>query len=348
MDSGGDTGDYTSIALNSNNYPHISYQDYNNGMHVKYARWTGSAWNITTVDSGYSGTSMALDSNRLAYISYQNTAGLKFAKRNASEWNIQTVDSTGNYRSPSIALDSNNNPHIGYVDFSNSYLKYAFLMDAVSAPTFSPLGGSYSSPQYVKIRCDTDGATITYTIDGSEPSSSSAMYVGSIKVSVNTTIKAKAFKSGMADSDTVSATFTINTPPGKVATPTFSLSGGTYSSPPNIVLSCSTSGATIRYTTDGSEPSSTSTVYTNPIPISSGSVTVKAKAFKNGVADSFAAEATYTINQQSNVLPPEAIYAIAAAVAVSVVFLFMFLFVRRRKSLSRHITYPPPQAPLKQ
>src|SRR3990170_1541003 len=128
----------------------------------------------------------------------------------------------------------------------------------VATPSFNPAGGNYSSAQNVVLSCATSGATITYTTNGSEPSSSSTAYSSSspITVSANLTVKAKAFMSGMADSNTASATYTINIPPPKVATPTFSPSGGTYSSSQNVALSCSTSGASIRYTTDGSEPGS--------------------------------------------------------------------------------------------
>jgi hypothetical protein len=162
----------------------------------------------------------------------------------------------------------------------------------VAAPTFSPVGGTYTSTQSVTISCATSGATIRYTTDGSEPTSTSTVYSSPIGVSSTTTVKAKAFKSGMADSDTVSATYTILE---KVSAPTFTPIGGTYSSPQNIALSSITTGATIRYTTDGSEPTSTSTVYSSSIPVNSGTVTVKAKVFKSGMTDSDTATATYVI-----------------------------------------------------
>lgn len=80
----------------------------------------------------------------------------------------------------------------------------------VATPTFSPAGGTFTSAQNVTISCATAGVTIRYTIDGSEPTSSSIQYTGSIPVSATSTIKAKAFASGMTDSATVSATYTIN------------------------------------------------------------------------------------------------------------------------------------------
>ena len=130
VDSAGDVGWFTSIALDSNGYPHISYQD-NTNMDLKYAKWTGSKWSITTVDSTNSVgeyTSIALDSKGYPHISYlyRTNLDLKYAKWTGSKWSITTVDSTNHFcGETSIALDSNDNPHISYRDSSNLDLKYA-------------------------------------------------------------------------------------------------------------------------------------------------------------------------------------------------------------------------------
>lgn len=50
VDSTGDVGYTTSIILDSNNNPHISYYD-NTNHNIKYAKWTGSKWDIKIVDS---------------------------------------------------------------------------------------------------------------------------------------------------------------------------------------------------------------------------------------------------------------------------------------------------------
>lgn len=78
--------------------------------------------------------------------------------------------------------------------------------------------------------------------------------------------------------------------------PTFSPAGGTYNSNQSVTLACSTSEATIYYTTDGSEPTTSSTVYSGAIVLNSeGTTTIKAIAVKNGHSSSVA-EATYTID----------------------------------------------------
>ena len=203
----------------------------------------------------------------------------------------------------------------------------------VSMPTFSPAGGTYSSPQNVGLTCATSGATIYYTVDGSEPSSASAVYSSPISVSESTTVKAKAFKSGMTDSDTASAAYIIILP--KVATPTLNPSGGSYSTSQNVVLGCSTDGATIRYTTDGSEPSSASTMYSSSILINS-TMTVKAKASKVGMIDSDIATATYTIDttQPTGFLPPEAAYAVAS-VGIAAIIAIAIVVLKKQKKRKR-------------
>jgi hypothetical protein len=165
----------------------------------------------------------------------------------------------------------------------------------VATPALTPTGNTYSSAQTVTISCDTSGATVRYTLDGSEPTSSSTAYSSPITVSSTATVKAKAFKSGMTDSDTVSATYII-TLPGKVATPSLSPGGGGYSSVQFVTVSCATSGATIRYTNDGSDPTSSSAVYSSSIAINTGTTTIKAKAYKDTMTYSDTATATYTIN----------------------------------------------------
>ena len=78
------------------------------------------------------------------------------------------------------------------------------------------------------------------------------------------------------------------------ATPTFTPAAGTYTEAQDVEISCGTSGATIYYTTDGSTPTTSSTVYSSPIPVTEG-MTIKAIAVAAGYDDSEVATATYTI-----------------------------------------------------
>lgn len=85
-----------------------------------------------------------------------------------------------------------------------------------------------------------------------------------------------------------------------VATPTFSpASGSEVSVSETITISCETASATIYYTTDGSDPTNTSAVYSTPIAPYS---TIKAIAMKAGMAPSEIATATYTVVKNSQTL----------------------------------------------
>ncbi|MCD4732615.1 hypothetical protein K8R78_00070, partial [bacterium] len=123
-------GFYTSMALDSSDYPHISYYAKLDVYDLKYARWDGSAWQIETVDSeGDVGkhSSLVLDSSGNPHISYRDNINddLKYAHWNGSAWQIETVDSVGNVGTyTSLELDSSGYPHISYCDPDNHDLKY--------------------------------------------------------------------------------------------------------------------------------------------------------------------------------------------------------------------------------
>jgi Chitobiase/beta-hexosaminidase C-terminal domain len=254
--------------------------------------------------------------------------------------------------------------------------------DTVATPTFAPRAGSYPAAQNVSIS-STNGATIRYTIDGSNPSETAGtVYSGSaVSITSNLTLKAIAYKSGMTDSAVASAEYSF-VPPGsptissalggsgqvtvtwaavsgatsynlywaagtnvsvgngtkvtgavspqvvssltpgstyafvatavgaygessaspvvtavatpQVVMPTFSPDGGSYTSAQSVTISCSTGGATIRYTVDGSPPSETNGIVGTSVNISSN-LTLKAIGYKSGLVDSQVASATYRL-----------------------------------------------------
>ncbi|MBO6250963.1 MAG: chitobiase/beta-hexosaminidase C-terminal domain-containing protein [Muribaculaceae bacterium] len=117
-------------------------------------------------------------------------------------------------------------------------------------------------------------------------------YKGELTIDATTTFKAVAFI-GNLYSVVVEKTYT-KTP----AAPEISPASCTFSEPFQVTITAAESGATIYYTTDGSNPTDQSTQYTGPFTVST-TTTVKAKAYVDGVYGA-TATATYTY---SNVQP---------------------------------------------
>lgn len=96
----------------------------------------------------------------------------------------------------------------GNID-SPPYIIYYPKGDNVAKPVASVKGGTYTSGKSVTLSCADSGATIRYTTNGFEPDGSSDEYTTAISISQNTILKAKAFKSGKADSPTLTETYII-------------------------------------------------------------------------------------------------------------------------------------------
>jgi|GEM_PF-2316933 len=89
-----------------------------------------------------------------------------------------------------------------------------------------------------------------------------------------------------------------------VAAPAFSPAPGTYASTQSVTITSATTGASIRYTTDGSTPSETAgTLYSSPVSISA-TTPLSAIAFKSGMSDSTVTSGTYTLS-----VPPQQVAA---------------------------------------
>jgi Concanavalin A-like lectin/glucanases superfamily/Chitobiase/beta-hexosaminidase C-terminal domain/Viral BACON domain len=82
---------------------------------------------------------------------------------------------------------------------------------------------------------------------------------------------------------------------GVVATPMIAPAGGVFNAAVNVSVTTPTSGSSIHYTTDGSEPNTSSPVYAQALSVASTS-TVKAKAVRSGMKDSGTASSAFVIN----------------------------------------------------
>ena len=157
---------------------------------------------------------------------------------------------------------------------------------AVSKPVFTPAEGTYTGAQEVTITCATEGATIYYTTDETDPTQESTLYSSPVSITTTgTTLKAIAVKDGLVDSNVASATYTI-----QPEAPVISEQNG------EIVITAA-KGLSIYYTTDGSNPTNASMPYTAPIPFS-GTVTIKAIAY-----DAYNNPSAVSTKQFSNISP---------------------------------------------
>src|ERR1700758_4587133 len=182
-----------------------------------------------------------------------------------------------------------------YVGTANQLSVYGLLgaTQQAATPVISPGSQTFSGSLSVTITDSTAGATIYYTTNGSTPTTSSTVYSGPISVNATETIKAIASGNGYLASAVASATYTNIT---QANPPTFSVPAGTYTSRQSVVLSDNISGATIYYTTDGSNPTTSSSRYTSGSPITVTSTeTINAIAVATGYLNSTVASATYTI-----------------------------------------------------
>ena len=189
----------------------------------------------------------------------------------------------------------------------------------VATPVISVASGTYTSAQSVMITDSTPSSTIYYTLDGTTPTTNSAVYTGAISVGTTESLMAMATAAGNTNSAVANASYTINLAAPSAATPAFSVAGGTYTSTQTVSISDSTAGATIYYTTNGATPTTSSAVYGAPVVVSS-SETLKAIAAGASISPSAVATAAYTINFPAAATPTFSVAAgsYAAAQTVSV------------------------------
>ncbi len=170
---------------------------------------------------------------------------------------------------------------------------YGLLNGEPSAapPVIAPNGGTFSTGQSVQLSSTTSSAEIYYTLDGTTPTPASTLYSGPITINLDTTINAIASAPGYIQSSVSSATFTFTyqTPPV-----TFSPAAGIYLNAQSVQIADTDTSAKIYYTTDGTTPSASSTLYTGPISVTA-SETIEAIAIDSAKQNSNVSTSAYVI-----------------------------------------------------
>ncbi len=187
----------------------------------------------------------------------------------------------------------------GYVDLDSVIVK-------ISAPEYDLDEGIYQEGNSIRLSTPYDELAIYYTTDGSNPTTDSNLYVNPIILDRNLMIKAFSYYCDgemVVYSDIVSKSYYV-----KVAKPQFSLKDSSVvNNTSSLLISSSTEGAQIIYTTDGSTPSATNgNTYSTPISFSS-SCMVKAIAIKAGMESSDVVSAEY---YHINDISPERLFDI--------------------------------------
>ena len=175
--------------------------------------------------------------------------------------------------------------------------KYTIAATQAVSPVFSPGPGTYSSAQTVTLSTTTAGANIYYTTDGTAPTTTSTQYTIPITVGATEIVSAVAGGPDFTSSTVASASYTISVP--ALSAPVFRPLGGSYTTAQQIVMSDALESASIFYTTDGSQPTTSGEMYTAPINVSA-SQTITAIATATGFKASAASRATYSIGANSS------------------------------------------------
>ena len=217
------------------------------------------------------------------------------------------------------AIACSNDGTMGPSDYVDATYIYPSGGTQVATPTISPDSGPQTAQLAVYMDCGTDGASIYYTTDNTDPTcfvgtqhinASGGTAIVTVLATGTTTVKAKGCKNGLTPSSLATKYYTLTggtptAPAQPVFTPDFD--DGPFTAAINVSISEAIFLAPVRWTTDGSVPTCGSpgngnTGLTNPFTVNisaPGNTTLKAIACQpitGGTPASNPRYSTYTIN----------------------------------------------------
>ncbi len=198
--------------------------------------------------------------------------------------NIKTTDA-GNYR-VTVSNDAGKDSSVAAT--------LTVTLPKLSLPQILPPETDFYPKVSVSINGDT-GTTFHYTLDGSDPISTSLAYTGTFDLTSTKTVKVRAYKKDYLASDIVTRTYTL-TVPGKVPKPVNAPIDTNFSGSVNVTLSTSHLGAKIYYTQDGSLPTISSLEYKGAITLFQ-TTPIKAFAVESGLLNSDTLQVLYHLDQ---------------------------------------------------
>src|SRR5947199_1201589 len=175
---------------------------------------------------------------------------------------------------------------------SNSGDKSVNAGSSVTNSITATLGSGSAQPVSFSASGLPSGATASFSYASCSPTCSTVLSVNT--TGATTTGNCPVTVTAVGGGVTRTTAFTLGvTVPLTVATPTITPNSGSFTTSVSVTVQTATSGASIYYTTDGSSPTQSSTLYAGAMTLTSSAV-VKAKAFKSGYTASAEASASFT------------------------------------------------------
>ncbi|MEW6157572.1 MAG: chitobiase/beta-hexosaminidase C-terminal domain-containing protein [Verrucomicrobiota bacterium] len=257
---------------------------------------------------------------------FTNTPSVSISNFAAGDTVVYTTDGTDPSITPSPNPNENPNPVIngttytapfslttfGIVKartFRNGFEASAIASEAfrlnVDDPNITPQTNRFINLAPLTISTRTTGAALLYTLDGTDPVTSSTRSSGtsplSLNVGTNATLRVVGNLSGFTNSAVITKEFRV-----QVDTPTLSPSGGFFPSRVELTFANLNLASTIFYTLDGSEPTTNSTRYMRGDKIRLDQTSfpggdlrnVKARAFADGLDPSEIASGAISENDE--------------------------------------------------
>lgn len=184
----------------------------NNGVIRLYQNSAGTGGGTITVTAadGYVLRSVTIGSSMKTSIAYTLDNSSEKSEK-------QDLAANGKYEVPDLDATSITFQCMGTSSTTRLYVNYLSVtyeskggegVEFVATPTFTPASGTlFDEAQEVTITTATEGATIYYTTDGTEPTTASTAYTGSFSITETTTVKAIAVKEGMENSGVATAVY---------------------------------------------------------------------------------------------------------------------------------------------
>ena len=193
------------------------------GLLILHVDYNADAWanNQANDDPSHQRMTWIPADNEYQYFFYNGTKYYTDEGQATDTYPYGSINSFSKESEPAAKLYNKNTDGTYYLDSSvenikqnsNGTISFKFRgISNVATPVFTPKAGRYEEAQTVTISCETEGASIFYTLDGSTPTTSSTAYTEPFVVSETTTVKAIAVKDN-DESDVAKAKYTIGVNP---------------------------------------------------------------------------------------------------------------------------------------